>query len=233
MTKNRWRSIDADFHDGAGRVLQSFFPRKAAKNSYVSDCNLLAVWLPRTHDHKSLTLCWRSFSRWGRDGIAICLAYKGGQKFLYDWLQPIGSVIISKKHFRPGGMAPSGWTRSVKAVRDIPVADYSAPRVNTTRRVAYRPPIAVSQFLLALSVSYLKQTLWRCGQLWPYVGMGSLGTRLHRDCTAMGDAAKISPRVPSTLISRSVGRRWEDMILPGHEDPRNCVDPNLGQSEWD
>jgi len=46
------------------------------------------------------------------------------------------------------------------------------------------------------------------------------------------DAAKISPRVPSTLSSRSVGR-WEDMILPGREDPRNCVDPrNLGKSEW-
>jgi len=60
--------------------------------------------------------------------------------------------------------------------------------------------------------------------------MGSLGTRLHRDCNAMGDAAKISRRVPSTLTSRSV-ERWEHMILPGREDPRNCVD--LGQSEWD
>jgi len=72
---------------------------------------------------------------------------------------------ISKKHFRPVGMAPSEWTRSVRAVRDTPVADYSAAGVNTTRRVAYRPPITVSQFLLALSVSYFKQTLWRCGQL--------------------------------------------------------------------
>jgi len=133
--------------------------------------------------------------------------------------------IISKKHLRPGGMAPSEWMRSVRAVRDTPVADYSAPGVNTTRHVAYRPPIAVSPFLLALSVCYFKQTVWRCGQLWPYVGMGSLGTRLHRDCNAIGDAAKISPRVPSTLSSRSVGRRWEDMILPGCEDPRNCVDP--------
>jgi len=43
----------------------------------------------------------------------------------------------------------------------------------------------------------------------------------------IGDAVKISPRVPSTLSSRSIGR-WEDMILPGREDPRN-----LGQSEWD
>jgi len=33
------------------------------------------------------------------------------------------------------------------------------------------------------------------------------GTRLHRDCNAMGDAAKISPHVPTTLSSRSVGRR--------------------------
>jgi len=72
---------------------------------------------------------------------------------------------ISKKHFRPGGMAPSEWTRSIRAFRDTPVAEYSAPGVNTTRRVAYRPPIAVSPFLRALSVSYFRQTLWRCGQL--------------------------------------------------------------------
>jgi len=133
---------------------------------------------------------------------------------------------ISKKHFRPGGMAPSERTRSVRAVRDTPVADYSAPGVNTTCHVAYLPLIAVSPFLLALSVSYCKHTLWRCGQLWPYVGMGSLGTRLHRDRNAMGDAATISPRV--------LGKRWEDIILPGCEDPRNCVDTrNLGRSKWD
>ena len=138
--------------------------------------------------------------------------------------------FISKKYFRPGGIAPSEWTRSVRAVRDTPGADYSAPGIKTTHRVTYRSPIAVSPFLLALSVSNFKQTLWRCGQLWPYFGMCSLGTRVHRDCNAMGDAAKISPRVPSTLSSRSVGR-WEDMIIPGRGDPRNCVD--LGHSEWD
>jgi len=122
-------------------------------------------------------------------------------------------------------MAPSKWTRSVRAIRDTTVADYSAPGVNTAHRVAYRPPIAVSPFHLALLVSNFKQTLWRCCQLWPYVRMGSLGTCLHRDRNAMGDNGWISPRVPSTLSSRSVGRRWEDMILHGREDPRNCVDP--------
>jgi len=54
---------------------------------------------------------------------------------------------ISKKHFRPGGMAPSEWTRSVRTVSDTPVADYSAPGVNTMRRIAHCPPIAVSPFL--------------------------------------------------------------------------------------
>jgi len=72
---------------------------------------------------------------------------------------------ISKKHFRPGGMAASEWTRSVRAVRDAPVEDYSAAGVKTTRRVAYRPLFPVSQLNLAVSVSYSKQTLWRCGQL--------------------------------------------------------------------
>jgi hypothetical protein len=51
---------------------------------------------------------------------------------------------ISKKHFRLGGMPVSEWTRSVRAVRDTPVADYSTSGVNTMRRIVYRPPIAVA-----------------------------------------------------------------------------------------
>jgi hypothetical protein len=72
---------------------------------------------------------------------------------------------ISKQYVRLGGMAQSQWTPSVRAVRDTPVADYSAPGLNTRRRVTYRPPIAVSPFLHGLSVSYFKRTLWRCGEL--------------------------------------------------------------------
>jgi hypothetical protein len=68
---------------------------------------------------------------------------------------------MSKKYFHPGKMAQSECTRSVKAVKDTLVADYSAPSLNTTGLVAYRPPIAISPFLLALSVSYFKRTLWR------------------------------------------------------------------------
>jgi len=59
----------------------------------MTDCSLSEVWFPRTHDQKSLTLHWRSFSWWGMEGIVICFAYKGCQKRLYDWLQHIGGVI--------------------------------------------------------------------------------------------------------------------------------------------
>jgi hypothetical protein len=63
------------------------------------------------------------------------------------------SIYIRKKYFCPGRMAPPEWMRSVRAVSDTPVAEYFAPGLNTTRRIAYRPAIAVSPFLLALSVS--------------------------------------------------------------------------------
>jgi hypothetical protein len=84
------------------------------------------------------------------------------------------------------------------------------------RHVAYHHLFAVSPFLLALAVSYFKRMLWCCGQLLPYVGMGSYGTRLHRDCNAMGDAAKIFPCVPFTCAENSIlsvliikiARRW-------------------------
>jgi hypothetical protein len=33
--------------------------------------------------------------------------------------------------------------------------------------------------------------------------MGSLGTRLHRHCNAMGDAARTTPRVPSTTAQNA------------------------------
>jgi len=37
-----------------------------------------------------------------------------------------------------------------------------------------------------------------------YVGMGSLGMRLHRDCNAMGKAAKISPRGTSSCAQNAI-----------------------------
>jgi len=75
-----------------------------------------------------------------RNGVVR--SYKAIMLWLAVWMDD-----ISKKHFRRRGMAPSEWTRSVRAIRDTPVADYSGPGVNTTHRVAHRPPIPVSPFL--------------------------------------------------------------------------------------
>ena len=76
------------------------------------------------------------------------------------WMLRYHTTHSSKRYFCPGGMAPSELTHSVRAVTDTPVVDYSAPGLNTTGCVAYRPLIAVSPFLLALSVSCFKHTLW-------------------------------------------------------------------------
>jgi len=82
MTNNCWHSIEAHFHDGAWRVLQSVLPIKAAKNSFMTDYTLAEVSFPWTHDQTSFTLRWRSFSWLGKEGIAICFAYKGSQNYL-------------------------------------------------------------------------------------------------------------------------------------------------------
>jgi hypothetical protein len=67
---------------------------------------------------------------------------------------------VSKKIFHSGKMALSEWTCSVSAGTDTPLADYSTPSVTTTRRVVYRPPIAVSLSLRIQLVSYFKRSLW-------------------------------------------------------------------------
>jgi len=56
--------------------------------------------------------------------------------------------------------------------------------------------------------------------------MGSLGTRLHRVCNAMGDDAKISPRIPSTCVQNAIHswliiRNCKAMGDAGNISPRN------------
>jgi hypothetical protein len=95
-------------------------------------------------------------------------------------------------------MAPSKWMRSIRAVRETPVVDYSTPGLNATRRIVSLLLSAVSLILCGLSVSYFKWSPWCFGQLWPDVRIGSFVTRLHWDCNATGDTAKMSRHVPST-----------------------------------
>jgi hypothetical protein len=103
---------------------------------------------------------------------------------------------ISQTTFRPGGMVPVERNHPINAVRNTLVGAHSAPGVNTMRHVAYPLPITVSPFPHILQVFDSNQSLWRCGKLWPHIRMGLLGTQLHCNWNAMGDAAKISPRIP-------------------------------------
>jgi hypothetical protein len=47
--------------------------------------------------------------------------------------------------------------------------------------------------------------------------MGSLGTRMHLDCNAMGDVAKISPRVPSTCAQDAILSLLIIHIIPSRQ----------------
>jgi hypothetical protein len=130
-------------------------------------------------------------------------------------------------------MTPSEWTHSVRAIcytrggilcaRHL----YSAPVIYTMRRVVYLPLITVPLFRPVLSVSYFKWSLWRCGQLWQYVGIGTLGTHLHRDCNAMGDTAKISPPVPSTCVQNAILSLLIIQIIPSHQINIAIDNPSL------
>jgi len=88
----------------------------------------------------------------------------------------------------------------------------ATPRWRLTPRLASMPRVALhialpSQFNRFFSLfrsPILKEHSDVEGQLCPYVRMGSLGTRLHQDCNAMGDTAKTSPRVPSTCAQNAI-----------------------------
>jgi hypothetical protein len=47
--------------------------------------------------------------------------------------------------------------------------------------------------------------------------MGSLGTRLHRDCNVMGNAAKTTPCVPSTCAQNTILSLLIIHIIPSHQ----------------
>jgi hypothetical protein len=72
----------------------------------------------------------------------------------------MNTPCISKNHFSLRGMAASEWMRSGSAITDTLVADYSVPGINTIPRIAYCPLITVPRFVIALSVTYFKLSLW-------------------------------------------------------------------------
>ena len=70
-----------------------FLPRKAANTIIMHHSEQVCYYLPDLQVQKLMTLCWRSFSQWGRENVALSFAYKGGQYLIYEFLQPIGTQI--------------------------------------------------------------------------------------------------------------------------------------------
>jgi len=91
--KNHWLSVDAHFQDGVGTVSQSVMPINGARNSFLTFCNLSAVWSPRIQDQQLLTHCWCTFSRWGRERFTFSFNFKVCQSFIHDSVQPITTHI--------------------------------------------------------------------------------------------------------------------------------------------
>jgi len=83
QTKNCWCSVDGHFHDGTRSVSLSFLRIKVVNAVVMYKHYKITSRLPDQQDLTSFPICWRSFSRWGREHVAILFAYKGWQHFHY------------------------------------------------------------------------------------------------------------------------------------------------------
>jgi hypothetical protein len=59
-TTHRWRSIDAHAKNRVVTLLRSLFPKRAANTTVMHNNGKVTGELPYLHDHKLLTLHWRS-----------------------------------------------------------------------------------------------------------------------------------------------------------------------------
>ena len=97
MTKNHWLSVDAHFHDGAGRVLLSVLPIKAGRKTFMTNYDLSEVRFPRTHDENR----WRSvdahFHDWAGRVLQSVLPMKAGKHYFMTYYN-LSEVWYPKMH---------------------------------------------------------------------------------------------------------------------------------------
>jgi len=60
---------------------------------YIDNNGHITLQLTMMEGQQSLTLCWRSFSRWGRERFTFTFAYTGTQWSLYDNFQHVATQI--------------------------------------------------------------------------------------------------------------------------------------------
>jgi len=62
---------------GVAALTQTILPIKAANTSIMGQWRSTSLGLYKMQHPKSLTLCWRSFSNWGCDHVALSFAHNG------------------------------------------------------------------------------------------------------------------------------------------------------------
>jgi hypothetical protein len=70
-----------------------YLPIKAANSRYMDVCDQSQIRLPKIQVQKSLTLCWRSFSEWGRECVTFSFAYNCSLYLIYEHLHPIAAQM--------------------------------------------------------------------------------------------------------------------------------------------
>jgi len=75
------------------RISLAYLPIKAANSWFLDVCNQAPLRLPKVWVQKSLTLCWCSFSKWGRECVTFSFAYTGEPYLMYECSQRITTPI--------------------------------------------------------------------------------------------------------------------------------------------
>jgi len=86
------------------RIFCTYLPIKAAITIILNTCNQASLRWTKMQDRKSLTLHWRSLSKWGRVSLACSLSNNGGQHFVDDCIWHLAlrdyTTHIPNNHWR-------------------------------------------------------------------------------------------------------------------------------------
>lgn len=92
-SKYCWSSVDFNFHNPTGSMLQLDLPTTAAYTSVLKTCHQSHSGLTRIQQQELMTIHWRELSASGRHKIIIFCARQWGIYSIYECLLPISSQI--------------------------------------------------------------------------------------------------------------------------------------------
>jgi len=127
-TKNRWRSVDAQFQNRVRSVSLSVLPTMEASTLCVNVCDQSPCRVTITQSQTLLMHRWPSFSEWGRVCVTVSSAYECSLYLIYERLYPIATQITEDA--RPNNFPTA-----------LPLIVRMGQRAWLTRFWLYRQPI--------------------------------------------------------------------------------------------